>query len=335
MNVKHTLHTLFKSAVEKVAPPLSKSQFEEKRVLTPEEFVAAGDYLVHACPTWSWEGGDPKKRKSYLSAEKQFLVTRNVPCLRRATDVAGGSSYNPMSEFALPGEEGWVATHIQPTPGGAGTGPGGDADIPSMDDDEDSPLQAGPAAAAAGADAGGGGGGGGGGKEREKEKDGEGDIPDIGDLELNEGDDEAAAPSASAAGYLRAEEPADNIVRTRTYDLYITYDQYYQVPRFWLVGFDESRKPLLPHQGIGVMEDVSEEHARKTITLDPHPHLPGLSAASIHPCRHAETMKRLADKLVEGGRDFRVDLYLVLFLKFIASVVPTIQYDYTMAVGGD
>lgn len=26
--------------------------------------------------------------------------------------------------------------------------------------------------------------------------------------------------------------------------------------------------------------------------------------------------------------------YLVLFLKFIASVVPTIQYDYTMPVGG-
>lgn len=25
--------------------------------------------------------------------------------------------------------------------------------------------------------------------------------------------------------------------------------------------------------------------------------------------------------------------YLVLFLKFIASVVPTIEYDYTMAAG--
>jgi ubiquitin-like-conjugating enzyme ATG3 len=26
--------------------------------------------------------------------------------------------------------------------------------------------------------------------------------------------------------------------------------------------------------------------------------------------------------------------YLVLFLKFIASVVPTIEYDYTLAAGG-
>ncbi len=35
-----------------------------------------------------------------------------------------------------------------------------------------------------------------------------------------------------------------------------------------------------------ILEDVSEEHARKTITVDPHPHL-NISAASIHPCRHA------------------------------------------------
>lgn len=38
------------------------------------------------------------------------------------------------------------------------------------------------------------------------------------------------------------------IKRTRTYDLYITYDQYYQVPRFWLVGFDEAKQPLKPQQ---------------------------------------------------------------------------------------
>ena len=30
-------------------------------------------------------------------------------------------------------------------------------------------------------------------------------------------------------GYLKAEEPEETIVRTRTYDLYMTYDQYYQV----------------------------------------------------------------------------------------------------------
>ncbi len=29
------------------------------------------------------------------------------------------------------------------------------------------------------------------------------------------------------------------IVQTRTYDLHITYDKYYQTPRLWLFGYDE------------------------------------------------------------------------------------------------
>lgn len=55
-----------------------------------------------------------------------------------------------------------------------------------------------------------------------------------------------------------------------------------------------------------VLEDVSEDHARKTITLDPHPNL-SMSAASIHPCRHAEVMSRLVDNLVEAGKDFAAE----------------------------
>ena len=45
-------------------------------------------------------------------------------------------------------------------------------------------------------------------------------------------------------GYLRAEEPEDHIERIRTYDLLISYDKYYSVPKFWLVGYDESKQPL-------------------------------------------------------------------------------------------
>lgn len=37
------------------------------------------------------------------------------------------------------------------------------------------------------------------------------------------------AGAGPAGAYMRAEEPEDNILRTRTYDLYMTYDQYYQV----------------------------------------------------------------------------------------------------------
>ena len=44
----------FKAAAETVMPVLSTSQFKDKGVLTPEEFVEAGDLLVLKCPTWSW-----------------------------------------------------------------------------------------------------------------------------------------------------------------------------------------------------------------------------------------------------------------------------------------
>jgi hypothetical protein len=64
----------------------------------------------------------------------------------------------------------------------------------------------------------------------------------------------AAATTSKAGGgkYMKVEEPAETIVRTRTYDLYMTYDQYYQCPRFWLVGYDESRHPLAPDQVMDV-----------------------------------------------------------------------------------
>ena len=38
------------------------------------------------------------------------------------------------------------------------------------------------------------------------------------------------------------------MLHTRTYDLLISYDKYYQVPRFWLRGYDEHRHPLQAKQ---------------------------------------------------------------------------------------
>ena len=63
-----------KSVREWATPTLKSSAFLSRGVLTPEEFVAAGDELVYKCPTWSWEGGDPKKAKSYLPPDKQVSL---------------------------------------------------------------------------------------------------------------------------------------------------------------------------------------------------------------------------------------------------------------------
>lgn len=125
---------------------------------------------------------------------------------------------------------------------------------------------------------------------------------------------------------LRSEEPADCFLKTRTYDIHICYDKYYATPRIFLSGFDESGQVLSVAQ---IMEDISADHANKTVTMETQPSL-GLVMASIHPCKHAEVMKRLADRhLMTNGKELTVEMYLTLFLKFFSSVIPTIEYDYT------
>lgn len=44
----------------------------------------------------------------------------------------------------------------------------------------------------------------------------------------------------------------------------------------------QNRKPLTVEQ---MYEDVSQDHAKKTVTMETHPHLPGPPMASVHPCK--------------------------------------------------
>lgn len=83
-------------------------------------------------------------------------------------------------------------------------------------------------------------------------------------------------------------EAGDSIVHTRTYDLYITYNKYYQTPHIFLIGFDENRKMLSMEE---MFEDVSQDNAKKTVTMEAHPHL-GISLLAVHPCRHSDLMKK-------------------------------------------
>jgi len=302
--LKHKVHTAYKGVAESLMTTRTTSAFLEKGVVTPEEFVVAGDYLVEQCPTWSWQGGDAKSAKSYLPEDKQFLVTRNVPCLKRARAM---EEYAGKEEHLSGEDDGWVAA------GGDGNGGSKDDDAPDMDEIPDiSALRVDSGAKDA--------------KDDENDDDDDADIPDMDDFDMcgDEEDDASALPSSRAAPLDAADADAGHILKTRTYDLSITYDKYYQTPRVWLNGYDERRQALDPKKAL---EDISAEHAKKTVTIDPHPHT-SVPSASIHPCKHAPVMKKLIESM-GGDVAPSVEHYLFVFLKFIASVVPTIEYDYT------
>ncbi|KAK6155889.1 hypothetical protein DH2020_010137 [Rehmannia glutinosa] len=267
MVLTQKIHEAFKGTVERITSPRTVSAFKEKGVLSINEFIVAGDNLVSKCPTWSWESGEPSKRKSYLPQDKQFLITRNVPCLRRAASIeeeyeaAGG-------EVLLDNEDndGWLATHGKPKEHKHDE----DEELPSMETLEISKKNTIQSISSYF-----------GGEEEEE-------IPDM--AEFDEADNLVENdPATLQTTYLVAHEPDDdNILRTRTYD---------------------SRMLLQPEL---VLEDVSQDHARKTVTIEDHPHLPG-KHASVHPCRHGAVMKKIIDVLMSRGVEPEVDKGMTSF----------------------
>lgn len=76
-------------------------------------------------------------------------------------------------------------------------------------------------------------------------------------------------------------------------------------------------------------EDIMEDYAQKTVTYEEHPKQ-SAKQLSIHPCNHARAMKKIIDTVMSNGAQPKVEFSLFVFLKFIASIVPTIEYDNTI-----
>ncbi|KAG5929546.1 E2-like enzyme [Claviceps africana] len=346
--IRSTVNTLR----DRYTPVSHNSTFRQTGQVTPEEFVAAGDYLVYKFPTWSWGDADAESRRvSFLPPGKQYLVTRNVPCHRRLNDDFAGDAGHEEAlvrdgeDFKGAGgtaddEDGWLRTG-----GLASSQPLKARDVRAVDD-------AGNVADAT-----------------DLEED---DIPDMED----EDDDDAI---------IRDMGVESKSSGRRTYTLYIMYSPYYRTPRLYLSGYLPNGQPLPPQS---MMDDIVGDYKDKTVTLEDFPFFANnIKMASVHPCKHASVMKTLLDRAdaalrirreklkagkapateqgmeglvdevakldVKSAREaadkdeweevqgtevdeqevaIRVDQYLVVFLKFMASVTPGIEHDFTMGV---
>ena len=111
------LYSTVNTLRDKWTPARHYSTFRKTGELTPEEFIAAGDYLVFKFPSWSWADADsPSRRDSELPPGKQFLVTRHVPCHRRLNDDFAGDAGHEEALVEAGGkstdddEDGWLRT---------------------------------------------------------------------------------------------------------------------------------------------------------------------------------------------------------------------------------
>ncbi|KAL3230569.1 Autophagy-related protein 3 [Nakaseomyces bracarensis] len=297
------LRSTLSSWREYLTPVSHKSTFLSTGQITPEEFVQAGDYLCHMFPTWRWNDvGDDVSYRDFLPEDKQFLVIRKVPCLERAQAVLEFDNKDEVKVYDHVEEDDMEIIEVQDK-GSEDWQKGKSNDVHDIDD-----------------------------MMEEMEIQGDEDIVEtVTDLKL------------------------------RYYDLFITYSTSYRVPKMYIVGFHKDGTPLTPHE---MFEDITPDYRKKTATIEKLPfYKSNVPSVSIHPCKHANVMKVLLDKVStvkerrrdevkgvdfgvsttneEDGENWedlqqdiddslRADQYLIVFLKFITSVTPTIQHDYTM-----
>ncbi|KAL2150020.1 hypothetical protein VTH82DRAFT_7696 [Thermothelomyces myriococcoides] len=338
------LYSTVNSLRDRYTPATHTSTFRKTGEITPEEFVAAGDYLVFKFPSWSWADAEtPSKRISHLPPGKQYLVTRHVPCHRRFNeDFAGDAGHE---EAVVEGgknndDDGWLRTG-----GLTSSQPLKVREVRTVDDS---------------------------GNIGDREVIDEDDIPDMEDEEddeaiIRDGDGDGKSsgrrtyslyivyspwyktPRMYMSGYQPNGEPLpphlmmediagdykDKTVTLEDFPFFansvkmasIHPCRHASVMKTLLDRADAALKLRRERQKAGLaagsnqgLEGLESEIANLNVS--------GADATSENNDEWEEVQHDVADQEVA----IRVDQYLVVFLKFIASVTPGIEHDFTMGL---
>ena len=195
-NPLHKLKKLTEDLYSGMTSTLKESKFYEEGVLTPEEFIEAGNFLISKCPTWKWCAAEEKLYDKRLPKDKQYLKT-NVPSYKRCSEYLKS---NATTETVVEGD--WI-----------------DADLENKPKDDKKPT-------ALNLDI----------EEKKKEIVAKNTDDDDDDFVI-EGEDDDKNENVEEENKDKQEAQVD-VVKTRTYDVTVTYDFYYRVPRMWLMGYN-------------------------------------------------------------------------------------------------
>jgi ubiquitin-like-conjugating enzyme ATG3 len=287
----HTLLEKYHNLLSKLIGPLKESKFYKEGKLTPEEYLLAGDFLVEKCPTWKWCSAKEGFSKSSLPKEKQYLST-NVPCSRRAADYLKS---NLTSEKEIEGD--WVEAEII-----GNNNNNKEEQILYFDNIDNN-------------------------NKKKGITNNNEDDDFFCDDDNNNNNNKNERKEINDFEIIDEEEKGE-ILKTRRYDVTVTYDFHYCVPRMWLMGYNENGTTLSDNE---MKQDVMMEYRNKTVTIEPHPHT-GFRNISVHPCRHSMLLKKMIENYQNSGKKLEIYMSILIFLKFLHSVVPTIQYDFTMDI---
>ena len=103
----HTAANSIRDFISIFREPPKQSKFYSDGILTPEEFIKSGDYLVSKCPTWKWCKAAKGLINKYLPENKQYLKT-TVPCYKRADDYLKNNSTKEVIT-----EDDWVDADLE------------------------------------------------------------------------------------------------------------------------------------------------------------------------------------------------------------------------------